>query len=238
MSLVNKVLTKLRFSKNWNSKADFPTYEMREEQVRADIQLLHDETQTAFNTLVDDLNSLSAGNIPFESSTEVPASNLQAAVENVQRQAAEAATAELPNGSITDEKLVTGVPTNKADLVDGIVKADQMRLRFKTLAAAGCTLSLADVGYLLLSTSMFYPVNKVSITIPTDSSDIPVGSVIMFTKRGYAADIQLVFDDTNTYVYSGAMQYISPVSVDLEGSVGVLIKLSENSWMFFNWGKG
>jgi hypothetical protein len=232
MSLVNKVLTKLRFSKNWNNKSDFPTYEMREEQVRADSQLLHDETQTAFNNLVDDLNSLSAENIPFESSTEVPAGNLQEAVENVQQQVAEASAATIPNGSITDEKLASGVPTNKADLVDGIVKADQMRLRFKELDTSTHALGLADVGHLLFVAAMFYPADKVSITIPTDSSDIPVGSVVMFTKRGYAADIQLVFDTENVMVYSGGLQYASPISV-AEGSVGVLIKLSEDSWMFF-----
>ena len=238
MSLVNKVLTKLQFSKTWLSKENFPTYEMREDQVRADMQYLHDETKTAFNNLVDDLESLSAENIPFESSTAVPASNLQEAVENVQQQVAEASAATIPNGSITDEKLATGVPTNKADLVDGAVKADQMRLRVKELNAAAYTLSLADVGHLLFVSGLFYPVNKVSITIPTDSSDIPVGSVIMFTKRGYAADIQLVFDDTSTSVYSGALQYISPIAPAMEGSVGVLIKLAEDSWMFFNWGKG
>lgn len=238
MSLVNKVLTKLRFSKSWNSKADFPTYEMREEQVRADIQLLHDETQTAFNNLVDDLESLSAENIPFESSTEVPASNLQEAVENVQQQVAEAATAEIPNGSITDEKLATGVPTNKADLVGGIVKADQMRLRVKPMDFpwGNHTLSLADAGYLMLGGQLQY--TEVSVTIPSDSSAIPVGSVFMFTKQGYASDIRLVFDTTNVTVYTGGGQCFSPMSLDLNGSVAVLIKTYTDTWMFFNWGKG
>lgn len=238
MSLVNKVLTKLWFSKTWLSKENFPTYEMREDQVRADMQYLHDETQTAFNNLVDDLESLSAENIPFTSSTAVPASDVQSAIVNVQQQIAEASAATIPNASITDEKLATGVPTNKADLVGGIVKADQMRLRVKPMDFpwGNHTLSLADAGYLMLGGQLQY--TEVSVTIPSDSSAIPVGSVFMFTKQGYASDIRLVFDTTNVTVYTGGGQCFSPMSLDLNGSVAVLIKTYTGTWMFFNWGKG
>ena len=40
---------KLQFTKNWNSSADFPTYEENEQKVRADLQALHDETREFIN---------------------------------------------------------------------------------------------------------------------------------------------------------------------------------------------
>lgn len=40
---------KLEFSKNWTNPDDFPTFEPNEAQVRADAQLLHDETKTYIN---------------------------------------------------------------------------------------------------------------------------------------------------------------------------------------------
>ena len=46
----------LEFSKNWKNHRDFPTYEEDEAQVRADLQLLHDETRSGFNRLVAALN--------------------------------------------------------------------------------------------------------------------------------------------------------------------------------------
>lgn len=46
---------KLNFSKSWKNANDFPTVETSEEKVRADLQLLHDETRDALNNLIDDL---------------------------------------------------------------------------------------------------------------------------------------------------------------------------------------
>lgn len=54
-------LNRLYFSKNWRNREDFPTYESREEQVRDDYQILHDETQEAFNALVDALTTMLSG---------------------------------------------------------------------------------------------------------------------------------------------------------------------------------
>jgi len=54
-------LSKLYFTKVWTNKSDFPTVETREDQVRSDIQLLHNETQEAFNELVDVLNTALGG---------------------------------------------------------------------------------------------------------------------------------------------------------------------------------
>lgn len=40
---------KLQFTKNWNNPDDFPTVELSEEKVRADMQLLHDEVKNYLN---------------------------------------------------------------------------------------------------------------------------------------------------------------------------------------------
>ena len=40
---------KLQFTKNWNNPDDFPTVELSEEKVRADMQLLHDEVKSYLN---------------------------------------------------------------------------------------------------------------------------------------------------------------------------------------------
>lgn len=42
-------LDKLQFTKNWNNPDDFPTVELSEEKVRADMQLLHDEVKSYLN---------------------------------------------------------------------------------------------------------------------------------------------------------------------------------------------
>ena len=53
-------MQRLVFSKSWTRKSDFPTYEDSEEQVRQDMQLLHDEARDALNAALDRLES-SAG---------------------------------------------------------------------------------------------------------------------------------------------------------------------------------
>ena len=112
-------LSKLTYTKNWNNPEDFPTYEARESQVRADMQLLYDEIQTAFNKLIDDLK---ASEIPYQSSTAVPAANIQAAIENVQQQVADiiGGTLVLPNRSVAGEKLMLGA-VDTTELHDGAV---------------------------------------------------------------------------------------------------------------------
>ena len=47
---------KLQFTKNWNNPDDFPTVELSEEKVRADMQLLHDEVKNYLNdTLIPEV---------------------------------------------------------------------------------------------------------------------------------------------------------------------------------------
>ena len=52
-------LEKLQYTKNWTNPSDFPTVELSEDQVRADMQLLFNEIQTFLNTgLLPELETL------------------------------------------------------------------------------------------------------------------------------------------------------------------------------------
>lgn len=76
----------LEFTKNWERPEDFPTFEENEVQVRADMQLLHDEVKDFINDkLVEPLNSKSgADNILTSSGKSVEAvlAEHQAAINN------------------------------------------------------------------------------------------------------------------------------------------------------------
>ncbi len=50
-------LSRLNFTKDWRNGSDFSSYEESEERVRADLQLLHNETRDALNEAVDTLSS-------------------------------------------------------------------------------------------------------------------------------------------------------------------------------------
>lgn len=71
---------KYQFSKNWNNPADFPTVETDESKVRADAQLLHDETKNALHKLIDDLAAETAGE-SIGVQGEAGASTLQAVLQ-------------------------------------------------------------------------------------------------------------------------------------------------------------
>lgn len=125
-------LEKLEYSKNWENPQDFPTYEAREEQVRADIQLLFDEAKAAFNKMVDDL---AADLVPFASSPAIPASTVQSAIEAVQQQIEDIALGDIPNRSLPGEKLIEGTITGAeigvgavgtTNLVDDSVTGDKI----------------------------------------------------------------------------------------------------------------
>ena len=57
-------LEKLEFSKDWTKAEDFPTYEPDESQVRADLQLLHNEAKAAINALVGGHVDVAIGSPP------------------------------------------------------------------------------------------------------------------------------------------------------------------------------
>jgi hypothetical protein len=90
---------KLNYSKNWENPADFPSYEPSETQVRADLQLLHDEARAALNALVDKLESPGcAANLPVESA-QFAAKNLLGALEELLAAAREAQAGTIFPGS-------------------------------------------------------------------------------------------------------------------------------------------
>ena len=90
--------------------------------------------KTAINKLIAALGaSTAAGNIGFASSTNVPAYNVQDAIENVQSQIAGAALGPIPNGSIDTAKLANKSVTQKKlselspELLEWVEKTDNTR---------------------------------------------------------------------------------------------------------------
>ena len=71
-------LSKLEFTKSWKNKSDFPTYEADETQVRDDMQLLHDETKTFINNMID---SLDAAQIPMDAA-DAAGGTIKSAIES------------------------------------------------------------------------------------------------------------------------------------------------------------
>lgn len=101
-------LSNFQYSKSWRNAEDFPTFEENEEQVRDDMQLLFDEARDALNRLVGELK---AANIPFRPTDGVNASTVQNAIEVVQEQLSETVLGQLPDGSVTTEKLAAQAVT-------------------------------------------------------------------------------------------------------------------------------
>lgn len=125
-------LSTFQYSKSWRSALDFPSYEENEERVRDDMQLLFDEARDAINRLVGELK---AENLPFTPTAEIDASTLQNAVELLQAQISGAAIGQLPNASVTAEKLAALAVTSakladlavtSAKLAAGAVTAEKL----------------------------------------------------------------------------------------------------------------
>lgn len=95
----------LIYSKTWENSEDFPAYEPNEEQVRADLQLLHDEAKEAINRLVGALNDPSAAaQLPF-AAQGMEATTVQEAIEEAYNRALGTETKNIANHSVTEEKL-------------------------------------------------------------------------------------------------------------------------------------
>lgn len=116
--------TNFQYTKTWRSEDDFHTYEGNEEKVRDDMQCLFDEVRDALNRLAQ---AILAANIPFTSTPGVPGvSNVQAAIEAVQAQIAEAVLEGLvPDGTITTAKLADGAVT-EAKLAEDAVTGEKI----------------------------------------------------------------------------------------------------------------
>ena len=98
-------LEKLEFSKDWTEAEDFPTYEPDESQVRADLQLLHNEAKAAINALVDKLESAEFASHLAVSAEGMTATNLAAALAEILAKAKAAQAGTIVDGTVTEAKL-------------------------------------------------------------------------------------------------------------------------------------
>ena len=98
-------LEKLEFSKDWTDAEDFPTYEPDESQVRADLQLLHDEAKAAINALVEKLESSEFASHLAVSTEGMAATNLAEALAEILATAKAAQAGTIVDGTVTEAKL-------------------------------------------------------------------------------------------------------------------------------------
>ena len=102
-------LEKLEFSKDWTEAEDFPTYEPDESQVRADLQLLHNEAKAAINALVDKLESAEFASHLAVSAEGMTATNLAAALAEILATAKAAQAGTIVDGTVTEAKLAAAL---------------------------------------------------------------------------------------------------------------------------------
>lgn len=130
-------IPKLKFSKLWTNRDDFPTVETREEVVRSDMQLLFNEIRDWLNntltpaveTTSDEMEALEgdsgAQKVGFVATEAVNKTNVQDAIEEVQRQIVSAAQGSIASGAVTTDKLADKAVT--ADkIADGAVTYHQI----------------------------------------------------------------------------------------------------------------
>ena len=102
-------LEKLEFSKDWTDADDFPTYEPDESQVRADLQLLHDEAKAAINALMEKLESAEFASHLTVSTEGMAATNLAAALAEILATAKAAQAGTIVDGTVTEAKLAAAL---------------------------------------------------------------------------------------------------------------------------------
>ena len=158
-------LSTFEYSKSWRSAQDFPSYEENEERVRDDMQCLFDEVRDALNRLVGELK---AENLPFAPTAEIDASTLQNALELLQAQISGAAIGQLPNASVTTEKLAELAVTG-AKLAEGAVTGG------KLAAGAVTEEKIAAAAALDAYYSQALPEDKVGLV----KKEMAAGKVIM-----------------------------------------------------------
>lgn len=131
-------IPKLKFSKLWTNREDFPTVEPREEVVRSDMQLLFNEIRDYLNTtlsgavstLGDTLAALQgksgAGRIGFLKTAAIDRENVQDAIECVQAQLVSVSQGGIADGGVTSEKLASGA-VDTAALANAAVTYDKIK---------------------------------------------------------------------------------------------------------------
>lgn len=131
-------IPKLKFSKLWTNREDFPTVEPREEVVRSDMQLLFNEIRDYLNatlsgavsTLGDTLAALQgksgAGRIGFLKTAAIDRENVQDAIECVQAQLVSVSQGGIADGGVTSSKLASGA-VDTAALANAAVTYDKIK---------------------------------------------------------------------------------------------------------------
>lgn len=131
-------IPKLKFSKLWTNREDFPTVEPREEVVRSDMQLLFNEIRDYLNTtlsgavstLGDTLAALQgksgAGRIGFLKTAAINRENVQDAIECVQAQLVSVSQGGIADGGVTSAKLASGA-VDTAALANAAVTYDKIK---------------------------------------------------------------------------------------------------------------
>lgn len=91
----------LQFTKTWRDRTAFPTYSDDEEQIRADLQCLFDEIKDYVNQhLLPAVNTITAGEIASDGGSTV-----QSELDAVREGLAGVVLGQLPDGSLTAEKI-------------------------------------------------------------------------------------------------------------------------------------
>lgn len=131
-------IPKLKFSKLWTNREDFPTVEPREEVVRSDMQLLFNEIRDylnttlsgAISTLGDTLAALQgksgAGRIGFLKTAAIDRENVQDAIECVQAQLVSVSQGGIADGGVTSAKIAPGA-VDTAALANTAVTYDKIK---------------------------------------------------------------------------------------------------------------
>ena len=132
-------IPKLKFSKLWTNREDFPTVEPREEVVRSDMQLLFNEIRDYLNTtlsgavstLGDTLVALQgksgAGRVGFLKTAAIDRENVQDAIECVQAQLVSVSQGGIADGAVTAAKIADGA-VGTAAIADDAITADKLAM--------------------------------------------------------------------------------------------------------------
>lgn len=148
--------------------------------------------KAAHNALVLALNrGTAAANIGFQSSENVPANNVQAAIENVQGQITGVSQGAVPNGSITTEKLhddaVTGAKIAAGTLLEDVTEDVTLTLHSQTTEGT----ATEDLSfYYCRALGMVYVRGTITITPDNVSLNAEQGTVA-FTWDGYRPSLHL-----------------------------------------------
>lgn len=209
--------TLFNFTKSWRNAGDFPTFEPSEEKVRDDMQSLFDELKTGLNRLIGELK---AENLPFTPTAEVDSSDVQNAIENVQSQIAAAIIGQIPDKSVTSEKIADG-GVETENIADGAVTSvkleDEAVTSSKIADDAVGTDSIADgavTGDKIADGTI--GLSKLSAAAQNAKADLVNGKVrasqASRARVNVTASRNLTLDDDGKalYVYSS-----SPVTVTL-----------------------